>query len=900
MVKFNITSFQRRLFNKYLKSRVKKNVKNQLKILFKKYQKKNKIKRIYFNKLYRKYNNKIWKQKINWKFRWKIKNHKSKEFKYNTKLLKKTKLYLKNKVIKNYLKMNDTNSLYYKNKSIRQFLDTFNKIKRRSLSFRRQKRKKLKWYKIKYKQNFINYFNLPLTSSKYNKLKFYKKDKQKLIYVNFEDKNKLKKYLKDKAKNKKVAEFFNKNKMNNRKWKSYWTYLKIFWKKRNWSRKNRIIKNNIKQKFLNYKAKNIRKYLLKQLLQKFIKKQNAQKSFFINKYGIKKNNKAYFRKEKDKQKNIDRKSKNKFYYNNNKRIFFRKPYNYRIFDSIKVNIKKNYLLSKKILKFIAKNNMLSYDKYKIEQLKLLSEGGKLTKLKLYNKIKLQNLLKVKQINVGFLRNKNNVLNLLRINNSIITQKPKLPHFILIKKIKNITLTKFRSNGLLNTKYIKYKLKKLNFISKKQLVKKNKHLYNLQVKDTNTNLFNSLALLKQKKQILYLHNLMNTPKFINNEEKNTINKVNLLKKIKLLKRLDKKQLLNYIKNKKSIKQKINKNIQSLNKVSAYEKPQLIKKIEKLNKQKIKIKHLIAFYKNRLKKKLKWLFRVAKRSSKLRKYDNLLKNKQFKEFIKNKQNISLIPNSSNLNNKLKLYSYNLSKHIDDNNKWMNYYIRKSFKWKFFKKRWHYRYSKWKRLSYFKKLMQRAKDSYRKLQKNFIFIKLFRANFNNFMGISEVEMLNKWIKLRRGDNHNDNTNIVTRFNQMLQLKLDGLAIFLGLAPSRFLAQELIKCGGLRINGIIVTNVNHFISLNNILQIDLQIKEDLKLFYSFNHWIKVKARLKYVEFLQVMWPMMMFMLIRWPHNYELYEDSVLTSRWIRFFIRYFPIRISKYKKPKVKWYKY
>jgi len=69
------------------------------------------------------------------------------------------------------------------------------------------------------------------------------------------------------------------------------------------------------------------------------------------------------------------------------------------------------------------------------------------------------------------------------------------------------------------------------------------------------------------------------------------------------------------------------------------------------------------------------------------------------------------------------------------------------------------------------------------------------------------------------------------MLQLKLDGLVIFLGLSPSRFLAQELIRCGGLRINGIIITNKNHFLNLNNILQVDLQVKEDLKLFYSFNH---------------------------------------------------------------------
>lgn len=881
---------------------IKYNIKNQVKYLFINDRKNKKNKRFYFGKFYKKYNDKIWKQKINWKFRWKIKNKaKWKRFKYNIKQLKKTKQYLKNKVAINYLKMLVPNSLNYKNKSIRQFLDTFKKIKRRSLSFRRQKSKKLKWYNIKYKQRLINNFNLQL---KYHKQKFYtnKNYKQKLVYIKFQEKNRLKKYLKNQAKNKKIAEFFNKNKMKNKRWKPYWTYLKIFKKKRNRSRKKtHILKNYIKRKFLNYKTKKIRKYLFKQLLRKLIRKQSIQKQFFINKYGIKKNSKAYLKKEKEKQKSFARKLKSRFY-NNNKRIFFRKYYSYRIFDNIKKNIKKNYLSSKKILQFISKNSVL-ISKYKYDQSKLFFENNKFVKFKLYTKIRSQSLLKIKQqisMTNNILKINKNIHNLLRINNS-----PALPfiktrsHFILIKKIRNIISNKVESNGILHTKYMRSKLKKLTFNTKKYLVKKNKHLYGLWAKNTNDYLFNSLTLLKQKKQILYLNNLINKPKLLN-IKKNTANKLTALKKIKLLKRLDRNKLINYIKNKKLINQEINKNMQNLNKVSINKKSQLIINIEKLNRQKIKIKYFIKLYKNKLRKKLKWLFRTAKQSSKLRKYSNLLKNKTFKEFIINKQNIKLMSNGTNLSNRLKLYSYNLSKHIDDNNKWMNYYIRKSFKWKFFKKRWHYRYSKWKRLSYFKKLMKRAKDSYRKLQKNFIFIKLFRANFNNFMGISEEEVLNKWTKLRRGDNHNDNTNIITRFNQMLQLKLDGLAIFLGLAPSRFLAQELIKCGGLRINGITITNINHFINLNNILQIDLQIKEDLKLFYSFNHWMKVKERLKYVEFLQVMWPMMMFMLIRWPHNYELYEDSILTSRWIRFFIRYFPIRISKYKKSKVKWYKY
>lgn len=40
------------------------------------------------------------------------------------------------------------------------------------------------------------------------------------------------------------------------------------------------------------------------------------------------------------------------------------------------------------------------------------------------------------------------------------------------------------------------------------------------------------------------------------------------------------------------------------------------------------------------------------------------------------------------------------------------------------------------------------------------------------------------------------VDRFNQSLQLKMDGLTMFLGLAPNRLMAQEFIRFGGMRIN--------------------------------------------------------------------------------------------------------
>lgn len=235
-----------------------------------------------------------------------------------------------------------------------------------------------------------------------------------------------------------------------------------------------------------------------------------------------------------------------------------------------------------------------------------------------------------------------------------------------------------------------------------------------------------------------------------------------------------------------------------------------------------------------------------------------------------------------------------------KWSNFYEFKSFRWKFQKKRWHYTMSKWKRLAEFRRMLRNAWRNHRKLQKNFLFIKLLRANFKYILGIQESELLKKWIKIRRGTNSNNAISSIDYLNQALQLKLDGLSMFLGLAPNRLMAQELVRFGGLRVNGLVVTNSNFSMHQNDMLQIDSKTIQNIRALYKDAHWTSVRTRLKFAPFLQAQWSIMLFMLIRWPQSHELLEESILNQRWVRFFIRYFPVRISKYKKAKVKWYKY
>jgi hypothetical protein len=64
--------------------------------------------------------------------------------------------------------------------------------------------------------------------------------------------------------------------------------------------------------------------------------------------------------------------------------------------------------------------------------------------------------------------------------------------------------------------------------------------------------------------------------------------------------------------------------------------------------------------------------------------------------------------------------------------------------------------------------------------------------------------------------------------------------------------------------------------------------------------VRLQFASFFQVIWSNMMFMMVRWPYSHEIVEESIMTERWIRYYVRYFPSKLSKYKQPKVQWLKY
>jgi hypothetical protein len=64
-----------------------------------------------------------------------------------------------------------------------------------------------------------------------------------------------------------------------------------------------------------------------------------------------------------------------------------------------------------------------------------------------------------------------------------------------------------------------------------------------------------------------------------------------------------------------------------------------------------------------------------------------------------------------------------------------------------------------------------------------------------------------------------------------MDGLAMLLGYAPNRTIAQEFVRCGGFRINGVVIIEVNNAMKLGDQLQVDLNIKSIIEPLFETKH---------------------------------------------------------------------
>lgn len=280
-----------------------------------------------------------------------------------------------------------------------------------------------------------------------------------------------------------------------------------------------------------------------------------------------------------------------------------------------------------------------------------------------------------------------------------------------------------------------------------------------------------------------------------------------------------------------------------------------------------------------------------------YNTIYKNNYFK----NKFNKQLIKNL--ILTRSKFYKINI--HFTQKKILRHLAIFSSVHQKYFKKiiegryKWWYE-SKFYRIKLFRKRFKRWFGRYRKIKKHHLFSSVFRSNFYWLTGFHEQSLLELWAKYRRGTNNHwgIGSGLVQRFSQSLLLSPSNILLFLHFAPTISSANSLIKSGNIIINGKQITNIYYGLKVGDIVQLNIQ-------FFKFNNYLYNYQRkqcynylkLNYISFLYVDLSILMFILISIPQSFEFIAPKFLSERWIRYYIRHFPVKLKYFKNAKFNW---
>jgi hypothetical protein len=209
-----------------------------------------------------------------------------------------------------------------------------------------------------------------------------------------------------------------------------------------------------------------------------------------------------------------------------------------------------------------------------------------------------------------------------------------------------------------------------------------------------------------------------------------------------------------------------------------------------------------------------------------------------------------------------------------------------------------NRWKMHKRFFNLQMRR---YRHITKHRLFITLFRGYFKFFSGFNEKELMYNWFQFRRKNTKFwAMSNLVQRFSQSLLLTPKYLILFFGFATTiHAAAAAAAASGSITINGCSAAH-NYFLLPGDTMQVIPKLIIAAKKFYHYQEWNYLKLKISYIRFLLVDWSMLMFTSVEWPKKYELCAPSYLSERWVRFYIRHFPVRQRKYQKVKMEWRPY
>jgi hypothetical protein len=216
-----------------------------------------------------------------------------------------------------------------------------------------------------------------------------------------------------------------------------------------------------------------------------------------------------------------------------------------------------------------------------------------------------------------------------------------------------------------------------------------------------------------------------------------------------------------------------------------------------------------------------------------------------------------------------------------------------------RWVYR-PKLKQFKLFKKFFLRIFKRYRKISKNRLFATKLHEHFPKLTGFSERSLFRAWAPIRKNYTHYwGHSNALQRFSQSLLLMPASVITFLGFTPSRAAAKHIIRSGIISINGLAAV-LSRSLTPGDILQINTLAWKKCISFFDYQRWTHRLLSIQQLSFIQADYASMMFMLFRWPQSYELIAPTFLTERWLRYYIRRFPVKPRNFKKVSGNWKTY
>jgi len=205
---------------------------------------------------------------------------------------------------------------------------------------------------------------------------------------------------------------------------------------------------------------------------------------------------------------------------------------------------------------------------------------------------------------------------------------------------------------------------------------------------------------------------------------------------------------------------------------------------------------------------------------------------------------------------------------------------------------------KIKWFRKRIKRWLLRYRKIKKHIAFAYILKRNFFFLTGLVEKNLQMHWNRWRRGNNKywGGSVNLLSKFSNSVLLSPANILLLLNVVPSLTSARAVIKSGGLLINGQNRTLVLDFIKPGDLLQLNMSVLSNLQNQYNYHHWNSLNIYILQYPFLLVDWSLLLIAIIRWPTSYELIAPVFLTERWLRYYVRQFPVKAKYYKEYKYK----